>query len=581
MQKEKMKVDFQQKISAVSAINERLGEISGRIEYSTVFAAYMLYKVSVDGGDFPESREASELFLASMNKIVKGAVCDMIPKNAWNDLETLIDDYTSEIYRAIIFMPISNVGIERSNETPDSIIRLSRKILQCREGENIADIGCGTGNFLLAESAAVPGAHYQGYEINPMDAAVSLIRAEILGGDVQIHLQDAFAIPNNQNMKFDKIFANYPFGLQLRNLSGGAQYLEQMKKKLPTISRATSSDWVFNMLLMDIMKGDGKAIGIMTNGSTWNSIDIPMRKHFVENGLVECVIALPGRMFSNTGIQTSLIVLSHGNHSVRLVDATELYDAGRRQNEFSDKHIAEIVEAMNTDSEYSKKVTFEELAASEYSLNLNRYCQPAVHMKHGVPFETVAQRITRGASCTARQLDEMVSIDETPQQYLMLANIQHGMIDADLPYLATLDPKYEKYCLEDKNLILSKNGNPYKVAVAEVKPGQKILANGNLYVIHLDLKKVNPYYLKAFFESEKGKAALQSITVGTAIPNIGVDKLRKLMIPLPPMEEQEKIAQEYQAAQDEIRMLKTKLDRAVNRMHHVFDEESEALYVEQ
>ena len=169
----------------------------------------------------------------------------------------------------------------------------------------------------------------------------------------------------------------------------------------------------------------------------------------------------------------------------------------------------------------------------------------------------------------------MVSDSVTNMQYLMLANIQNGIIDDKLPYLSYIDPKYERYCLKNNTLILSKNGFPYKVAVASVQDGQRILANGNLYIIELDEEKANPYYIKAFFDSEQGHAVLKSITVGAAMPNIGVDKLKKVEIPLPPMEEQERIAQKYQATLDEIAVIKQSLEKAVNKLHHIFDEESD------
>ena len=57
--------------------------------------------------------------------------------------------------------------------------------------------------------------------------------------------------------------------------------------------------------------------------------------------------------------------------------------------------------------------------------------------------------------------------------------------------------------------------------------------------------------------------------------NGGVDKLKNIMIPLPSMEEQMQVAQKYQATLDEIAMLKLRMERAVNKLHHVFDEESE------
>ena len=38
---------------------------------------------------------------------------------------------------------------------------------------------------------------------------------------------------------------------------------------------------------------------------------------------------------------------------------------------------------------------------------------------------------------------------------------------------------------------------------------------------------------------------------------------------------QERIAQKYQATLDEIAVIKQSLEKAVNKLHHIFDEESE------
>ena len=106
----------------------------------------------------------------------------------------------------------------------------------------------------------------------------------------------------------------------------------------------------------------------------------------------------------------------------------------------------------------------------------------------------------------------MVSDTPTSYQYLMLSNIKDGMISDELPYLLGLDEKQEKYCLKNNSLVISKNGSPIKVAIASVEDGQHILVNGNLYVIELDETKANPYFVKAYLESEEGTIALSRIT---------------------------------------------------------------------
>lgn len=289
---------------------------------------------------------------------------------------------------------------------------------------------------------------------------------------------------------------------------------------------------------------------IMTNGSTWNQSDSAIRSYFIENGLIECVIALPARLFAGTAIATSMIVFSRNNKGVRLVDASELFVEGRRVNELSYENISLIINATKNDSDISMYVSAEQLRDNDYVLSMNRYI---VHdVADGMAFGDVIKRITRGAQLNAKALDEITTTVPTDMQYLMLANIKNGLIDKELPYLKSIDKKNDKYCLSNHCLILSKNGYPYKIAVAEVKEGQRILGNGNLYIIELDEEKADPYYLAAFFGSEQGTAALRSITVGATIPNIGVEQLTKLVIPIPPLEKQKEIADKYKTVKDEI-----------------------------
>lgn len=351
--------------------------------------------------------------------------------------------------------------------------------------------------------------------------------------------------------------------------------VQKLIAQYPGLAKATSADWMFHALISDLLADNGKAICITTNGSTWNTTDKEIRKQFIEEGRIEAIIALPERMFSTTSIPTSIIVMSHGNTSVRLVDATGLYNKGRRINTFDTEHYDVIEDALLGDSKDSRMVSVEEFRKNDYVLNPGRYMGDIVSFDDGVPFVSIIRSITRGAPYTASQLDQIISHTPTDMQYLMLANIQSGIIESNLPYLSEIDPKYEKYCVRTGTLILSKNGLPYKVAVAHVEVGKQILANGNLYIIDLFEEKADPYYIKAFLESEQGIAQLASITVGAALPNIGIDKLKKITIPLPPIEKQKRIAAAYLTAQDEVSVLKLKLAKAQSRLTHIFDTESE------
>lgn len=469
------------------------------------------------------------------------------------------------------FQNESGMKADASNSgTPVSLSRLAMRILDIKEDDYIADFGCGAGDFITLLADEYENNSIYGIDINTYMSEISSIKADLFSNHTQIELGDMFSI--GESKKFDKIFSNYPFGMRLNSLQAGGAYIEELHKRIPDIKRATSSDWIFNSLLIDHLNENGKAVAIMTNGSTWNSIDRKIREYFVKCGLVEAVISLPERLFDYTSIGTTMIVLSKGNKAVRLVDARDICIQGRRQNILSEENIAQIADLLTADTEASKTVEIDQLMSNDCVLNPTRYLEKTIEIENGVEFGSLIKRITRGAPIKASDLDDMVSDTPTDTQYLMLANIQNGMISDELPYLKELDAKYDKYCINNRNLLLSKNGAPFKVAVAEVEDGRKLLGNGNLFIIELDETKVNPYFLKAFLDSEAGTVILKSIAVGASIPNISAEALKKLIVPLPPMDKQNEIANLYQAKQDEIKVLQLKIQKAQNDLRGIFGE---------
>lgn len=564
-----------QTLQVSASINDCLGIPLNRIETGTLVSAYLLYKARISSKPFSISYQDIQTGELDVEPEIKKIVTKYISETALENMNKLLTLFAPDIFAATVFLPLTNLERTDGFATPESIIDLALNILNCQSGDQVADIGCGTGTFMINTHIEVPGAEFTGYEINHERYLITLMRSRLLGENITVHLQDAFSLFDNsmEMPRFDKIFANLPFGMRFFNFGNGGKYLIELKKKYPEISKPMLSQWVLNALLCDLLKEGGKAVNIITNGATYNGFDLTMRKFFVESGLIECVITLPTRIFIGSNINTSMIVFSHGNKGLRLVDASGIYRRGRRQNEFSTEDINKIILATQSDGENSRLVTLDELRQNEYFLNLSRYQDYDVLCENGVEFNTVIKNITRGASCTASQLDEMVSREETNMQFLMLSNIQNGIIDGKLPYLKKIDKKYEKYCIKNNSLIISKNGAPFKVAVAKVSAGSRIMANGNLYVIELDESKVNPYYLKSYFESKKGIETLKAIAVGNIIPSIGIDKLKRLMVPLPPLEKQNQIASKYLEVMEEISTLKVKLESAVNRLGHIFDEQ--------
>ena len=258
------------------------------------------------------------------------------------------------------------------------------------------------------------------------------------------------------------------------------------------------------------------------------------------------------------------------NDGIRFIDASNEYEEGRRHNSLTDCNIERICHALSDDSDISRIVSMEEIAENDFCFDPTRYLETTAEVANGVEFKTIIKNITRGASYSASELDELSSSIPTDCQYMMLGNVRNGLVDTELPYLKEIPAKFEKYCIHSGNILLSKNGYPFKVAVVEPNPNKRVLANGNLYVIELDTDKVDPYYVKAYLDSEQGLAQLKRIMVGATIPNIGVAQLNTILIPMIPMEDQKKIAARCQALLDEIRLFRRKIEKAENELKTAF-----------
>jgi type I restriction enzyme M protein len=262
-----------------------------------------------------------------------------------------------------------------------------------------------------------------------------------------------------------------------------------------------------------------------------------------------------------------------------MIDASKIFREGRRENYLSDENINKIVELYNSngiiESDLLTIVGNKEIHDSECSLDPKKYLRQLNGSYHGAT-KTMGElilNITRGAQIRAAELDKLDSEVPTDCQYLMLSNINSGIVDKNLPYLKELPKGADKYLIRNNNLLLSKNGAPYKAALPEFERDKQVIANGNLFVIELDTGKVIPGYLLALFESTFGKGLLDSISAGSAIPNISLESLKNLKVPLPSLKEQKTIADKYLAKLDELKLLENKTEKVKAALKILVEEE--------
>ena len=372
------------------------------------------------------------------------------------------------------------------------------------------------------------------------------------------------------HLKANKIFSNHPLGLRLRDVDDFLNKNPRLNKYFKHAKRTVSTDWVFTMAAYLNMDKPGKTIVLMSNAGTWNKPDEELRKLLVEDGIVEGIVLLTARLMSSTAIPLTMMILSHNNKTVRMVDASEIYTEGRRQNSLEEQDISRIVEAYFSDSDISKSIAVDEIANNDYILNPQRYIGFELGFDNSITLAEVSASINRGVMITSNELDEIATKEETNYRYLMLGNINDGVIDSRLPCLTHIDEKYKKYCIKDGNLIISKN-SPFKVALASVDEDEHILAAGNLYFIELDETRANPVFVSVFMQSEVGMAQLHRFAKGGIPKSISIQDLKKIEIPTIPREQQDRIAEEYLQLKDQLNVLQRQMELVRDKMDRIFE----------
>ena len=536
---------------------------------ATLSSAYVLYKSDELKCD------------ATINEITSKA---NIPENILSIIEKYTSNISEKIYNlkgkysvdellAFILFDTNFKGIKYGeNNTPFGLAKLADEILSIEQEDTILNLCSGTGDFETVSYKSKYANKYTGVELDFIKNEVSEIRKNILDIDAEYIQGDTFEIELKE--KYDKVFSNYPFSVRIPNMYKYKEYISRRLEIDEDILRKASSDWIYNSIIVSYMKDEGKAVAIMTNGGTWNKGDEKIRKYFIDNGLIEAVISLPSKLFNTTTIPTTMIVFSKNNHNVRMINATDLCLEQRVNNIIDDEHIRDILKLLNHDSDISITKSIEDIEKNDYIINPVRYLEILPEIKNGVEFGTVIKNITRGSQLKASDLVEIKSEMPTPYKYLMLSNIKNGMVTfgEDEQYLNSIPEKYEKYCVPDNSIVISKIGSPnVKSAVVHTEENKKLLANGNLFVIEVDDTKVDPYFIQAFFVSELGIATFKSILSGGVISSISMDKLKKIIIPLPDISIQRQIANQYKATIDEIKILNRKLERANSKLSHIYD----------
>ena len=550
--------------------------------YDVAYIAYLFYKLATSNSPCLDlSYPLNDIARMQLDRFVSGEI--QLNPYILNSINERIRDGFIKSYKVyeevgdnpdnyaaiILFDAYSDVKQSRMTSeifTSNDLVRLSQALLEIKGGDRVADICCGSGNFLTNAISNNPNAEYFGYEININCVALLAMKMDILGANPNIVMGDVGSTLSDKDITFNKIFSNYPLGMRLDG------YEEQMEK-MPFLAGHNSGDWYFNNIIVDHLSDNGKAVAISTLGSVWNR-DIASkeaRKYFINNGLIEAVIILPNGLIPGTVISTVAYIFSHNNTHVRLVDAGKILDKDHNDNSLTEEKVSEILSLLGNDSDKSISISNDEIAEKDYSLAFKTYRSGLTEYENGTPLSEVSE-IIRG---TVNPKESLIN-KYTGKYLLQISDLENGTIKKHLDEDRQLNP--EKLNTSQRllpyDLIITRSAQPVKVAIVLPNEKRELYPNGNMFIVRIKGPNVNPYYLLSFLLSKDGQEALDFATTGSILKTISIASLSELIFPLRSLNEQRAIAEKISDYIAQYQAYSLKAETARNNIENsYYDEE--------
>lgn len=348
---------------------------------------------------------------AEINKEVLGELVDLFSFNLGSK-EAKAQDVLGRVYEYFL----GNFGsTEGEYYTPPVIVELLVNMIEPFEGR-IYDPACGSGGmfvqsskFVKVHKGRIDNIHIYGQESISETWKLCKMNLAIRGIDGDLGKENADTFGNDQHkmLKADFVLANPPFNIKDW---GGNKLADDVRWKygIPPEGNANYA-WISHMISK--LSPRGVAGFVLANGSmsTATIQEATIRKNIIEEGLVDCIVALPPNLFYNVTIPVCLWFLAkkrdNRKDSILFIDARNMGEMETRvhrilvANEI--KHICDTYHNYRDAKEeytdiagFCRNATLEEIRKHDYILTPGRYVGIAEQEQDTEPFNEKMNRLT-------------------------------------------------------------------------------------------------------------------------------------------------------------------------------------------
>ncbi len=344
--------------------------------------------------------------------------------------------------------------------TPKSIVTLIVEMLEPYDGR-VYDPAMGSGGFFVSSDRFIAKhakeKHYKaseqrkrisiyGQEANPTTWKLAAMNMVIRGLDFNFGKKnaDSFLDDQHPDLRADYVMANPPFNMKdwwHAKLEGDARW----KYGTPPKGNANFA-WMQHMLYH--LAPTGSMALLLANGSMSSNTNNEgeIRKRLIEADMVECMVALPGQLFTNTQIPACIWFLTKDKENglsldkkkrnrkgeTLFIDARSLgYMKDRVLRDFTKEDIAKIAdrfhawqmgEGYEDEKGFCYSATIEDIKKHDFVLTPGRYVGSKDQEEDSEPF---TEKMTRLTKQLKEQFTESAKLEEEIKRNL--AGLGYGL----------------------------------------------------------------------------------------------------------------------------------------------------------
>lgn len=321
-------------------------------------------------------------------------------------------------------------------------------------------------------------------------------------------------------------------------------------------------------------KQKGYIIALVNDTFLFSGGNNQIRRALIENFTFKGIISLSNNSFRSASIRTSIVVLQKLKQKEYVTFFSSLEDGKNNikppsnLGEVKSKWIDIINNIPITESESGilvEGLDFKNLHFSNYWFK--RYQDELKTLKSGfqvIPLKEVVEKIQRGSAIKKVDDGSLPYISPGMVRKMSLNDGEQFYTDSDLI-------KGKKRVLRQNDVVINIIGTQRGSAALVTKDYDGLHYNLHILSLEPNLGLVRPFYLALALNSDYVQEQLKQVSSGSVIPGLNVKSFDALFVPIPPLDVQDYLVEEYQRQEVQVNQAELVLNKERAKLQGVLN----------